>query len=187
MFHGLSSSRQIMLITLSIKKKSSRRMYNPIHLRLEGSPHRVSVGFHFSLKIMNSELCIIFPLLPALPYDASHQHWHQGSANPEVVDVGEVVGLHIVHHLLVALDEQTAHDVLDASAYITRHTDHTKRSARSILRSNDHCHQATEEAEQHTDAKSKQHHRRGIHPDIMTGNELEQTESQHFRSLDVKA
>lgn len=63
------------------QKKSSRRMYNPIHLRLEGSPHRVSVGFHFSRLTENYELCImhyelriIFPFLPALPYDASHQH-----------------------------------------------------------------------------------------------------------------
>lgn len=80
--------------------------------------------------------------------------------------------------MLVALDEQTAHDVLDAGTYITRYADNAKSSTRCILRRNIYRHQTTEEAKQHADAQTEQYHRRSINPEMMARNQQEQTERQ---------
>ena len=62
-----------------------------------------------------------------LPDDASHQDRHQGCANPEIIDIGKVVSLYAIYQMLVALDEQTAHDVLDAGTQLATPT--TPRAA----------------------------------------------------------
>ena len=64
-----------------------------------------------------------------LPDDASHQVRHQGCANPEIIDVGKVVSLYDIYQMLVALDEQTAHDVLDAGTHIPRYADNASIKA----------------------------------------------------------
>ena len=69
----------------------------------------------------------------------------QGCANPEIMDVSKVVSFYAIYQMLVALDEQTAHDVLDAGTYITRYADNAKSSTRCILRRNIYRHQTTEE------------------------------------------
>lgn len=86
--------------------------------------------------------------------------------------------------MLVALDEQTAHDVLDAGTYITRYADNAKSSTRCILRRNIYRHQTTEEAKQHADAQTEQYHRRSINPEMMARNQQEQTERQRIQQAE---
>lgn len=86
--------------------------------------------------------------------------------------------------MLVALDEQTAHDVLDAGTYITRYADNAKSSTRCILRCNIYRHQTTEEAKQHADAQTEQYHRRSINPEMMARNQQEQTERQRIQQAE---
>lgn len=86
--------------------------------------------------------------------------------------------------MLVALDEQTAHDVLDAGTYITRYADNAKSSTRCILRRNIYRHQTTEEAKQHADAQTEKYHRRSINPEMMARNQQEQTERQRIQQAE---
>ena len=119
-----------------------------------------------------------------LPDDASHQDRHQGCTNPEIIDVGKVVSFYAIYQMLVALDEQTAHDVLDAGTHITRYADNAKSSTRCILRRNIYRHQTTEEAKQHADAQTEQYHRRSINPEMMARNQQEQTECQRIQQAE---
>lgn len=123
-------------------------------------------------------------LFLCFPNNKCHQYRHQSRPNPEVIDVSEIVGFHPIHHLLITLDEQTTHDVLDACTDIAGNTYHSKGCTRSVLWSNIHCHQTAQEAKQDTNTQSEQDHCRNVNPCMMTRNQQEQTKSQGIQQAE---
>lgn len=86
--------------------------------------------------------------------------------------------------MLITLNQYTTHHILQTRTDITRNANHTQSCTRSCAGSNVNSHQATQKANQHTDAKPEKHHGQSIQPKVYTGNKQEEAESHHIHRKD---
>ena len=86
--------------------------------------------------------------------------------------------------MLITLNQYATHHILQTRTDITRNANHTQSCTRSCAGSNVNSHQATQKANQHTDAKPEKHHGQSIQPKVYTGNKQEEAESHHIHQTE---
>ena len=109
-------------------------------------------------------------LLPA-PVQDRKEEGNDGGAQPEVTDIGEVMDP--VHDVVV--QQHAGDQVLQAGRGLGGHADDAEGGAGGLTGNQIHGHETAEEADQHADCNSKEHHRKDVDP---AGRAAEEEERQ---------